>query len=484
MKHRMIWMAMVIALGAGLAACAPDAWVKSRLGVERDITDFGPGFEPPQSAETGAPVHGFGGNGGGVRRTPLIIVHGTTGSTKYFGPMRDYFRELGYTDDEIWAVGYGWGSAAYWDTTPPSSITLDRFVNAVLAYLSKKEGRPIREVDMIGHSLGVMVVRHWVKEANAFDHLHSYVAVAGLNHLDPDVPLYQPDGRGPNRQVLSTLASGSPWLQGLNRGGDVPGPTRYMTLYDGTGWNDIFYPPPLQDAPRLEGAYNVPYNRIHGTTWDHVELMFKPIFWEMMAKWLLQGREPQADAEPPKMLQQGALVKSDQADAPLYCASGIDYPTAETAGVESLDLRDGLLHTCYARSQSSHLPSVVGRFKYRPGAAPPEPLTLTATPPGGVYEQSQAVHLSANDPDAYIVYSTVTDAVNSGSPLYAPDLGVYITSPLTLTARAYSPDGRVSEPLSVRYTVSLEMVDANRTLERQVDPSAPLKFVGNRRAGR
>ena len=221
MKSRVICMAVVISLGMSLAACVPDSWLKHQLGVERDIRDFGPGFEPPLSVETNEPVHGFGGNGGGVHRTPLIIVHGTTGGSKYFGPMRDFYRRQGYTDDELWSVGYGWNSGAYWDTAPPSAITLDRFVNAVLDYLSKKEGRPIREVDIVGHSLGVIVVRHWVKQTNSFDRLRSVVLIAGLNHLDPDVPLYKPDGRGPGREIPAIVAAGSPWIQALSRGGDV-----------------------------------------------------------------------------------------------------------------------------------------------------------------------------------------------------------------------------------------------------------------------
>lgn len=158
---------LVLALAA--AGCVPREWLMPRLGLETPtFRDFGPGFQPPLSVETGQPVTGFGGNGGGVKRTPFVFVHGTTVSPSFWKGARAYFRAQGYTDDELWAVGYGWNNGRYFDVNQLSAVTLDRFVTAMLAYLSGKEGRPVRQLDMMGHSLGNTVIRHWVTQTNSW----------------------------------------------------------------------------------------------------------------------------------------------------------------------------------------------------------------------------------------------------------------------------------------------------------------------------
>ncbi|MGH8481825.1 MAG: chitobiase/beta-hexosaminidase C-terminal domain-containing protein, partial [Nevskiaceae bacterium] len=88
----------------------------------------------------------------------------------------------------------------------------------------------------------------------------------------------------------------------------------------------------------------------------------------------------------------------------------------------------------------------------------------------------------ASDPQAVIVYSTAGATPDSGAPLYTAP--VYVPGPLTLTAVAIAPDGRVSEPLSLDYDISLELVEARHTLQRQVDPDVPERYEGKRKVGR
>ena len=76
------------------------------------------------------------------------------------------------------------------------------------------------------------------------------------------------------------LVPGSAWLQKLNGSHgsrEAPGPTKYMTIYDGTG-SDPFYLPWLfsmpvgdQDSPALQGANN---HRMPGL--NHDELRVDP----------------------------------------------------------------------------------------------------------------------------------------------------------------------------------------------------------------
>jgi len=467
------------------AACAPREWIMPALGMNPPVfRDFGEGFVPPISNETGQPINGFGGNGGGVRRTPLILVHGTTVSASFWKGARAHYLAQGYTGDELWAVGYGWNNGRYFDSNELSAVTLDRFVSSVTDYLSKKSGRPIRQVDMIGHSLGNTIVRHWVKQTNSWHILRSFIGNSGVNHGSWTLT---GDPRGPNRTAAFELYVKSPWLAALNRGGETPGPTRYMTLYDGTGLGDLFYPPPFEHSPRLDGAHNVPYNVEHSGILGHLELATRPGPLDTMLAWLREADEALPQALPPEITRDATLLKANQPEARLYCAGGLDrsaldYPTLQSPAVEQVDLSDGLLHTCFAHNSRTHWSSPMARFKVADAAPSDQPLTISAIPPAGVFEQPQAVTLIASDPKAFIVYSTVAAEVNSGMPLYS--VPVYVAAPLTLTAVAYAPDGRVSQPVRLKYDISLEYVEAVNTPERQFDPSVPVEHKGHRKVGR
>lgn len=113
------------------------------------------------------------------------------------------------------------------------------------------------------------------------------------------------------------MSADSPWLRALNRGGETPGPTRYMTLYDGAGWGDIFYPPPYEHSPRLEGARNLAYNVENDMLLDHLELGLAPGPLNAVLEFLRGAREPSSDAEPPRIVQTGALLSADQEHAQL-----------------------------------------------------------------------------------------------------------------------------------------------------------------------
>ena len=101
------------------------------------------------------------------------------------------------------------------------------------------------------------------------------------------------DSRDQNRIVSLELAPGSPWLAQLDRGGETPGPTRYMTLYDGSGHGDELFPHPYQDSPALEGAYNLAFDREHGKYYGHLELPREPdTLRDAMIAFLRQGAGP------------------------------------------------------------------------------------------------------------------------------------------------------------------------------------------------
>jgi predicted alpha/beta hydrolase family esterase len=464
-----------LAVCALASSCAPREWLLPKVGLDPPaLRDFGPGFTPPLSSETGAPMTGFGGTGGGVSRTPVIFVHGNTVSARYWLPDREHFMKAGYTGDELWAFGYGWDNVRYFDSGDLSVPGVERMVTSVMDYLTRRTGQPVRQVDIVAHSLGVTTVRQWMKQTNSWHKVRNFIGACGAND---GVWTAWPDARGQNRVVSFELRPGSPWLAQLNRHGETPGATRYMTLYDGTGWSDVLFPRPYENSSALDGAHNLAWNVEQGTHYDHMELPRKAGPMDAMLAFLRDAPQPAADAAPPRLVRDGDRLRAEPREARVRCASGGDYPTRATAGAAEVRL-DGALQTCFAHDERSGLSSPMARFAASGAEAP----TLSASPAAGVYENPVQVKLTASDPRAVIVYSTAGTVPDSGAPLYTAP--VYVPGPLTLTAVAVLPDGRTSEPLVLEYDISLSLAQARHTLQRQFDPDVPVRHDGQRKAGR
>ena len=471
-------LTLAVTLCAITVACVPREVLYSVAGQEVPrLRDFPVGFKPPLSNETGEPVHGFGGAGDELRHTPVVFVHGNTVNASFWKPARAHFLKAGYRPNELWALGYGWNSVRAFDSNDLSVPTLDAFMTELQAHLSRQTGREIRQFDIVAHSLGVTLVRQWMLQTNKYHWVRNFVAACGANH---GVWTARPDARGQNRLVSFELAPDSPWLTQLNRVGETPGPTRYLTLYDGTGWGDALFPKPYEHSSALQGATNLPYNVKHGTHYDHLELPREPETMDAMIAFFKQAREALPNAQPPQLLREGDVVRSDQPDARVHCASGQRYPGGATPGAAQATVGAQRL-SCYARNPRTQLSSALRHFLPAAATTDATTLRLRAQPAGGVFEQPQAVTLAASDPQATIVYTTSGTVPDEGSPPYLDP--VQIVAPTTLRAVAISPDGRRSEPLDLKFDISLELIDARRTLQHQFDPAAPVNYKSTRKKG-
>lgn len=475
--------ACIAALGmSGCASTGPrDAYPHERA--------FPRGFTPPISTATGRPIYGWGGDPAGhgepspgsPSHTPVLFIHGNTVDATYWNKARTYFRAAGYRDDELWAPSHGHGGTTTFDSNDLSAPTLNAFVDEVQRYLSKRAGRPIRQFDIVAHSLGVTAVRQWLTQTNRWHEVRNFVAVAGANH---GVWTALPDARGPSRIASFELAVGSPWLAQLNAGGETAGATRMMTLYDGTGRYDVLFPEPLQDSPALAGATNIAFNRA-ADTWaggyGHLELPREPATMAVIVDFLRAADEAVPPAAPPQLAQRGDTVQATTPDTALHCAAGGRYPDRATPMLRAAAIPADQWLTCYAHNPRTGLSSPMARFARRPAAVSSAPLTLAASPPPGPYADPATITLTASEPGALIVYSTAGTMPDSGAALYrAP---VYVAAPVTMTAIAIAPDGRQSAPLRLRYDISLEYQDALHTLQRQLDPATPVEFEGRNRSG-
>ncbi len=203
--------------GAATLACA--ALLGATTGLAQAQTTVGntlpADFPVIVDASTAKPVIGFGA-AGKVTRTPVVFVHGNN-DTPFATACNPYGRvqamaqfladEGGYAASELWGLGYQGDQcdllvdptirSSQAHTTTANVDDLRRFVRAVLDYTGA------RQVDIVGHSLGVIVAREWLRQDHGQGHQHPHAGKGGHGH-----------GHGHGHQVVRRLVA----IDGPNQG--------------------------------------------------------------------------------------------------------------------------------------------------------------------------------------------------------------------------------------------------------------------------
>ena len=242
------WIRHTAAVATFVAAAAAQA-----AGVVGST--FPPGFSVIEDTSLAKPVIGFGA-AGPLTHTPVILLHGNNDTPfptacNPYGNIRalaQYLADHGYSTSELWGLGYqGDQCDLGTDPTLRSRIAhtnaanvpdLRRFVRAVLAFTGAKQ------VDIVGHSLGVPLAREWMREDNAQPIVRRLVAIDGPNHgiinCSPDPANYwQASAAGgfiPSSDICQEVGSpNTPFLQLLNGpggSGETEGPTRVLVIHN------------------------------------------------------------------------------------------------------------------------------------------------------------------------------------------------------------------------------------------------------------
>ena len=246
MKKTAPWIRALIASAAFALTAATHA--AGTVG-----TTFPADFPVIEDASLAKPVIGFGA-AGPVTRTPVIFLHGNNDTPfatacSRFGRVQalaQFLADSGYQTSELWGLGYqGDQCNLAADQTNRSRIAhtnqanvpdLRRFVAAVLAYTGAKQ------VDIVGHSLGVTLAREWMRQDDAFKTVRRLVAIDGPNHgiinCSPSPANYFQlaalGGFTPASEVCQELGSpDTPFLQRLNGPGgsaETAGPTKVLVI--------------------------------------------------------------------------------------------------------------------------------------------------------------------------------------------------------------------------------------------------------------
>jgi len=238
-------------------------------------------------ASLGVPVIGFGA-AGTVTRTPVILLHGNNDVPFALGtcqPFQGNIQRLaqsladnGYSTSELWGLGYqgtqcdlaadNTRRSAFAHTATANVDDLRRFVHAVMAYTGASE------VDIVGHSLGVVVAREWMRQDKSWHVVRRLVAIDGPNHgivnCSPSPQnYYQLPGYGgftPESAVCQELGSpDTPFLRQLNRGSDTQGSTRILAIRN-ADTSFVYFS--AQDGPFFPP---VPAMDVYGNAFDFAE---------------------------------------------------------------------------------------------------------------------------------------------------------------------------------------------------------------------
>jgi pimeloyl-ACP methyl ester carboxylesterase len=316
----MVGLAVVMLLG--MAILTEPARAAEQVG-----TAFPADFPAILDASLGVPVIGFGA-AGKVKRTPVIFLHGNN-DTPFptacnplgrIHSMAQFFLDHGYAASELWGLGYQ-GDQCDLGANPTnrsggahSTVAnipdLRRFVHAVLDYTGA------RQVDIVGHSLGVPLARAWLRTDHAFHLVRRFVAIDGPNHgiinCSPSpLNFYQLPTQGgftPDSAICLEYGSdNTPLLRFLNDGDDTPGPTRYLVIRNADAsfvyfsvQDGVFPPVPAQDregnphdfskSARLRGARELSltgqgqFDDVLGSA--HLGILNSPVTWESAFEFL------------------------------------------------------------------------------------------------------------------------------------------------------------------------------------------------------
>lgn len=271
-----------------IVAVVPRAGADLRIGHREPAAPaaqhFPEFFHPPVDAEWGWELGGFAAGDQESHRSAIIFVHGNNTDHATWYPVLSLFTDLGWGSGDLWGLayngvgctndgalytrnsGYRWN---YQDDRSESDgcvVTsndvnvpdLAAFIEAVRRYKGSTK------VHIVAHSLGVTLARKTLLEHDLYDVVDGFVAIAGANHGTS----FCPPGSEETVNSCDEIAAGTQWLEDLNAGpngteGEAPEPTRWMTIYDGTGLADpAFAGPMYAQSPRLEDRAEYPEGRV------------------------------------------------------------------------------------------------------------------------------------------------------------------------------------------------------------------------------
>ncbi|MET7569359.1 triacylglycerol lipase [Streptomyces sp. NPDC005492] len=167
---------------------------------------------------------------------PIVFVHGLSSSSSTWNDWVADFKADGYTSSELFAWSYDWTQS---NVTTASQLATE--VKSVLAQTGASK------VDIVGHSMGSLSSRYFLKNLSGTSYVDHFVSVAGVNHGTSIASLC-----GWLYTSCKEMQTGSSFLTALNSGDETPGGVAYAAY-----WSDCDAAIDPDTSAELSGATNV-----------------------------------------------------------------------------------------------------------------------------------------------------------------------------------------------------------------------------------
>ena len=164
--------------------------------------------------------------------TPVIFVHGYSGSASNWATALSVFRAGGF--GRLYTYNYNWAGS-----NQVSAAGLASFVNQVKAQTGQSR------VAIVNHSMGGLVTRYYLEELGGSANVSHVASIAGANHGTTFA------GACLINISCVEMYPGSLFLIGLSIGDETPGSAAYRTWYSACDGIIIPY-----TSTRLSGATN------------------------------------------------------------------------------------------------------------------------------------------------------------------------------------------------------------------------------------
>jgi triacylglycerol lipase len=166
--------------------------------------------------------------------TPVVFVHGYTGSASNWTTAMAVFRAQGWSSGNLFAYGYN----SYGDNVT-NARGLATFVNGV------KSRTGASKVAIVNHSMGGLVSQYYLKVLGGNANVSHLASIAGANHGTTSA------GACLVFITCQQMYPGSAFIAQISSGDETPGTTRYATWY--SPCDGVILP---YTSTRLDGATN------------------------------------------------------------------------------------------------------------------------------------------------------------------------------------------------------------------------------------
>ncbi|MDQ4038156.1 MAG: triacylglycerol lipase [Actinomycetota bacterium] len=144
---------------------------------------------------------------------PVLFVHGYNSNASTWNAMLAAFRDIGYTDGELFAISYNYNQ---------SNVTTAQALQTKVEEIRQQTGWA--SVDIISHSMGSLSSRYYLKNLGGQNVVDAWVSLAGANHGTSTA-------RFCSAVSCREMRAKSSFLAELNAGDETPGPVRYRTWW-------------------------------------------------------------------------------------------------------------------------------------------------------------------------------------------------------------------------------------------------------------